>query len=119
MKPKDKRKYSDRANYLKQAVAKRRKQLMQQAIAYKGGQCLMCSYNTSSRALHFHHLDSETKLFGISARGVTRSWEKVKSELDKCVLLCANCHAEVHDGITQLPVEKQVEKKVNCLEALT
>ena len=51
----------------------------------------------------FHHLDPAQKDFGLSVRGLTRSWEKMRAELDKCVLLCANCHSEVHDGITQLP----------------
>lgn len=98
----DTRTYADRAEYLKRAVANRRKRLMLQAIKYKGGKCLACGYKKCNRALVFHHLDPETKSFGISARGVTRSWKKVQKELDKCVLLCSNCHAEVHDGITQL-----------------
>jgi len=105
-KAKDRRTYADRAEYLKQAVAKRRKTLLQKARAYKGGKCMVCGYKKCGRALAFHHVDPNTKSFGISARGITRSWEKVKKELDKCVLLCANCHAEVHDGITQLPDRK-------------
>lgn len=102
----DKRTYADRAAYLKQAVAKRRKMLMHKALEYKGGQCMICGYRKCKRALTFHHVDPRTKSFGLSARGITRSWEKVKAELDKCILLCANCHAEVHDGITQPPTEK-------------
>ena len=46
-------------------------------------------------ALQFHHPNND-KEFGIAAEGFTRSWEKVKAELDKCILLCANCHAEAH-----------------------
>ena len=57
------------------------------------------------QALEFHHTDSDGKDFGISAKGYTRSWEEVRKELDKCILLCANCHREVHEGITQLPRE--------------
>jgi 5-methylcytosine-specific restriction endonuclease McrA len=106
----DKRTYADRAEYLKKAVAQRRKKLMQQAIEYKGGNCMICGYNKCIRALTFHHVDPSQKSFGISARGITRSWEKIKDELDKCVLLCANCHAEVHDGITQLSVERPIEE---------
>lgn len=102
---KDKRIYADRKEYLKQAVTKRRKVLMAKAIEYKGGKCIVCGYSKSSRALNFHHLDPAEKLFGISARGITRSWNKVQNELDKCVLVCSNCHAEIHDGITQLPRE--------------
>ena len=89
---KDKRKYIDRAEYLKKAVQKRRKKIREMAIEYKGGKCAICKYNTCIQALEFHHIDSDDKDFGISAKGYTRSWDGVKKELDKCVLLCANCH---------------------------
>jgi len=42
------------------------------------------------------HLDPNEKDFGISAKGYTRAWEKVKEELDKCIMVCANCHREIH-----------------------
>lgn len=99
----DKRKYTDRAEYLKKAVAKRRKLIRQMAIEYKGSQCAICGYNKCIQALEFHHLDNNGKDFGISAKGYTRSWDDVKNELDKCIMLCANCHREVHNKITQLP----------------
>jgi len=57
------------------------------------------------------------KDFGISAKGYTRSWQKVKSELEKCILICANCHRELHEGITQLPQVIEVEKQGELLEA--
>lgn len=99
----DTRTYADRAAYIKRAVTKRRQVVRQKAIAYKGGSCRLCGYKKSTSALVFHHINPKTKSFGISARGLTRAWKYVQKELDKCVLLCANCHAEVHDGITQLP----------------
>ena len=102
----DKRTYTDRREYLKFAVAKRRKVLLEKAIVLKGGSCQICGYSKSQRALCFHHIDPAIKSFGISAKGITRAWHKVRAELDKCILLCSNCHAEVHDGITQLPTEK-------------
>jgi len=100
---KDKRKYSDRAEYLKKAVSERRKMIRKMAIDYKGGKCALCGYDKCLQALEFHHVNGGGKDFGISAKGYTRSWNQVKSELDKCILLCANCHREVHDDITQLP----------------
>lgn len=76
--------------------------LKQQSIEYKGGKCIVCNYNKCSQSLVFHHIDPNEKDFGI-ASNKTRSWEKIKKELDKCVLLCHNCHNEVHAGLTQLP----------------
>lgn len=85
---------------LVRATQRRREKVMKMAVDYKGGACLLCGYNKCSRALEFHHVNPEEKLFSISRDGNTRSWEKVKAELDKCVLLCANCHREVEAGIT-------------------
>ena len=79
------------------------------AIEYKGGRCQICGYNRCMEAMEFHHFSSSGKDFGISEKGYTRSWEKVKEELDKCVMLCANCHREVHTGL-QLPREIVVGK---------
>ncbi|MDD5732017.1 MAG: HNH endonuclease signature motif containing protein [Patescibacteria group bacterium] len=96
MKQKDKRTYKERAEYFKMAVARRRKRLRELAIEYKGGKCQKCGYKKCLEALEFHHLDENKKNFGLSARGVTRSWDKVKREIDKCILVCANCHREIH-----------------------
>ncbi len=106
---KDKRTYASRADYLKAAVVKRRKFIRQKSVELKGGKCEICGYNKCNQALEFHHLDSNSKDFGISAKGYTRSWKKVKDELDKCIMLCANCHRELHEGITQLPQVIEVE----------
>jgi GH18 family chitinase len=86
------------------------------AIEYKGGKCLICSYNRFQGALELHHVDSKKKEFAIGDKGYTRSWEKVKAELDKCVLLCANCHREVGAGVQQLPRESVVENEVNSVK---
>ncbi|MBI3290945.1 hypothetical protein HYZ76_01530 [Candidatus Falkowbacteria bacterium] len=97
----DKRKYSDRAEYIKRAVDKRRKKIKLLAINYKGGKCKLCGYDRCRGALEFHHLDGLKKDFGLSTQGLTRSWDKTKKELDKCVLVCSNCHREIHAGLTQ------------------
>lgn len=91
----DKRKYADRRRYLVIAVTKRRHKIKQMAIEYKGSKCQICGYSKHPGALELHHIDPKQKSFGIGQKGYTRAWEKVKSELDKCVLLCANCHREV------------------------
>jgi len=55
------------------------------------------------RALEFHHLDPKEKEIKISDN-TTHTWEKLVKELDKCVLLCSNCHVEVHAGIATLSI---------------
>jgi hypothetical protein len=54
-------------------------------------------------ALQFHHLRPDEKQFSLGRKGVARSLEKARAEARKCVLLCANCHAEVEAGALGLP----------------
>jgi hypothetical protein len=77
--------------------ARRRRQLREHAIAYLGGKCRLCGYDKCPSALEFHHVEVWLKDFTISDR--MTSFEAIKPELDKCELLCANCHREVHDGL--------------------
>lgn len=72
------------------------------AIAYKGGACQVCGYSRSVRSLEFHHLDPAKKDFGIG--GCSLAWGRIEKELDKCVLLCSNCHGEVHDGLLAVTI---------------
>jgi len=81
---------------LVEAVQRRRLKIKQKAVEYKGGKCCKCGYNKCIDALEFHHKDPLKKDFGIANKGYTRSWEKVKKELDKCDLVCSNCHKEIH-----------------------
>ena len=99
---KDQRTYRDRADYIKAAVAKRRRKVRLMAIEYGGGKCQLCGYHKCNRALGFHHKDPTKKDFGLAAHGLTRAWAKTKKELDKCILVCANCHMEIHEGITKI-----------------
>ena len=78
---------------------KRRKKLKELAVEYKGGKCCKCNYDKCIGALEFHHLDSNEKDFGIAAKGHTVSWERMKLELDKCIMVCANCHREIHEEL--------------------
>jgi len=97
----DRRTYSERSAYLKLAVTKRRQQLREKLILYKGGQCQICGYKKYNGALECHHINNHSKLFGLSAKGLTRSWNAIKKEADKCLLVCSNCHKEIHAKITQ------------------
>jgi len=65
------------------------------AVAYKGGKCMKCGWSGNIAALEFHHIEGENKEFGIGQK-VNANWEKVKNELDKCELLCSNCHRSLH-----------------------
>jgi len=74
----DKRTYADRAEYIKQAVAKRRKKVRAMVVEYKDGKCILCDYHKAISALELHHIDSSKKDFGLSAHGLTKAWAKVK-----------------------------------------
>ena len=79
------------------AVVKRRQKVKEMAVEYKGGSCQRCGYDKYVGALEFHHMDPNEKDFLISRKGYCTSWGKIKKELDKCILVCANCHREVHE----------------------
>lgn len=81
-----------------EAVLKRRRKVKQILVDEAGGRCRLCGYDRCIAALEFHHLDPTSKRFALSTRGVTRSLEKARAEAAKCVLVCANCHAEVEAG---------------------
>lgn len=67
-------------------------------IKYKGGKCQLCGYNKCNRALEFHHLDPAQKDFGIS-KNLSKDFDLLKQEVDKCILVCSNCHAEIHNEL--------------------
>lgn len=69
----------------------------QKCVDYKGSKCQLCGYQKCLAAMDFHHKDPSQKDYQIS--GIrTKPWEMVRTELDKCILLCRNCHAELHDA---------------------
>jgi hypothetical protein len=68
------------------------------AVEYKGGKCEICGYDKSYKAMDFHHTNPTEKDRHIS-RMMDWSRERIKKELDKCILLCANCHREEHEKI--------------------
>jgi transposase len=86
-----------------EAVSRRRRRVKLMLVEEAGGQCAVCGYRRCVAALEFHHLVPAEKSFSLSHRGVTRAMETARSEARKCVLLCANCHAEVEAGLVTLP----------------
>jgi transposase len=81
-----------------EAVTRRRRKVKAILVQEAGGRCKLCGYDRYVGALQFHHLDPAEKRFSLSTDGVTRSLARARVEAEKCVLLCANCHAEVEGG---------------------
>jgi hypothetical protein len=67
-----------------------------------GGRCDGCLTVVPDSLFEFHHWDAHEKKFGISRDGMSRPWEAIAEELRKCVMLCANCHREIHAGVRAL-----------------
>jgi predicted HNH restriction endonuclease len=80
-------------------AAKKRRELRLSALDYKGNYCVICGYDgrICPSAMHFHHTDPLEKDFNISSK--LASLASIKAELDKTVILCSRCHAEVHYGL--------------------
>lgn len=72
--------------------------IKEKAIVYKGGCCANCGYSNYYGALEFHHTTPEEKDVDWGKLRL-RSWDKITFELDKCVMLCANCHREEHQRL--------------------
>ena len=81
-----------------EAVTIKRRAIKNALIEYKGGKCERCGYHKCMRALEFHHLDPNEKDFGVS-KNLCKTMNTLKSEVDKCILVCSNCHAEIHQEL--------------------
>ena len=90
---------------------KRQHLFKRQCIEYKGGSCDVCTYDKCLSALEFHHLDPTKKDFNISKHHLHKFDDRIKLELDKCQLCCANCHHEIHwlKNIEKFKLINQVE----------
>jgi transposase len=86
-----------------EAVSDRRRRVKELLVAEAGGCCVLCGFDAYVGALQFHHRDPATKAFEVSRQGITRSVDKLRLEAQKCVLLCANCHAMVEAGLMVVP----------------
>jgi transposase-like protein len=90
------------------AVTARRRRVKRILLAEAGGACALCGYDRCVAALHFHHVNPASKSFALAAAGVTRSLAAARAEARKCVVLCANCHAEVESGLAELPLRSDL-----------
>ena len=75
-----------------------RRLIKQKAVNYKGNKCYCCNISFPLVVYDFHHLDPSQKDFSLSDKTSTVKWDKVKTEIDKCILVCANCHRQIHSG---------------------
>lgn len=83
-----------------------------QLIEYKGGKCEKCSYNKKcASAYDFHHKDPTQKDFSLGQRSCC--FETAKKEVDKCMLLCCRCHAEIHDELYLESKQVTIDKLKN------
>lgn len=80
-----------------QKVVTWRKRRKIELVEYKGGKCEICGYDKSIRALQFHHKSPKGKDFTISGKSYSK--EKLIKEVDKCILVCSNCHIEIHEKL--------------------
>jgi 5-methylcytosine-specific restriction endonuclease McrA len=85
----------------KRATAKRalkRKNMRVNLLIESGGKCSHCGYNKNHSALIFHHINPVTKLYNIDSRScINMSKESLDAEVAKCIVLCHNCHSELHN----------------------
>lgn len=79
----------------KQGVYDKRRRDKQKIVEYLGGKCQRCGFIGHNAAMVPHHINPEKKEFALSQSNI-KSWTKVQIELDKCILLCQNCHATIH-----------------------
>ena len=80
-------------------------------VDYKGGCCLICGYNKYMGALEFHHLNPKEKDFNLSHMKKYTFDDRIKNELDKCILVCSNCHREIHGKVVVVPSGFEPESK--------
>lgn len=86
-----------------EAVKRWRKNCKARIVEAFGGCCCICKYNKCQEALALHHRDPLQKDIALGAiRASPRSWERIIVELRKCVLICHNCHTELHNNIINL-----------------
>jgi transposase len=88
-----------------EGVARHRRDIKATLAAEAGGRCVACGYDRYLGALQFHHLDPDEKRLMVNAAGATLSMAALRAEAAKCVLLCANCHAEVESGTRRIALK--------------
>ena len=84
-----------------------RRLIKKKAVKYKGNKCYCCNQQYPLVVYDFHHLDPFQKDFSLGDKTSTVKWEKVQIEIDKCILVCANCHRQIPNGDIILDQEQK------------
>ena len=93
-----------------QATSDYRRRRKLNLVKVCGGACNLCGYSKIPGALEFHHIDESQKEFSIASDGTCRDIERDLAEVRKTILVCANCHREIHQGLydRQTLLEKRI-----------
>ena len=94
-------------------ITKQRRKNKEVLVEFKGGRCSICGYNKCIDALEFHHRDPTQKDISIGS-GYTYSIKKLLEEIEKCDLLCANCHREIHFKLKNIPANPSMVHGPAC-----
>lgn len=86
-------------NVCRTSSLRKRKKL--KAVEYMGEKCIVCNYDKCIAALHFHHIEPLEKEFAFSSN-MTKPFEVLQIELNKCIIVCSNCHGEIHAGLIDI-----------------
>lgn len=95
-----------------------RQRMKQACVEYMDTICIICGYDKCVAALEFHHKNPDKKEFGIAQGGITYSWNKIYKEIKKCIMICSNCHKEIHyfnTDISHIKIKHNQNKFVNSL----
>lgn len=93
-----------------QSVSDYRRNRKLNLMKASGNRCCICGYNRTVSALEFHHINPEEKEYGIAAQGTCHNIQRDIAEIRKCVLVCANCHREIHEGFYNAEQLKKYQK---------
>lgn len=107
-------------------VSNFRRRRKENLIKVCGQKCNICGYSGLNSVLEFHHIDPKEKQYGVAAGGNCHDLKKDLKEVKKCILVCANCHREIHAGKydqiflreKQIFLEDQAEKLLKAKEQL-
>ncbi len=105
-------KNDDNNNRLQSYIAQQRRGRSRKLalIGLQGACCEMCGYSRNFSALEFHHTNPQTKEFQLDLRSLSnRKWARILEEAEKCILVCSNCHKEIHNPECTIALGNSIE----------